>query len=138
MRKNLKNKEYSNIFWVFEYLSLSFEFGYQTFWVFGFGFWVWVSNFLSIWVWVWVLSIYSIIKPKCLSILSTQFWFYPINLLNFIYFVIANDYVLYMKILVLKKETKCVLKKRTKCVLIFVRRFYFLECMYHNLFNSLL
>jgi hypothetical protein len=54
-RKILKNKEYSNFLsiwvWVlslgiklFEYLGLSFEFGYQTFWVFGFGFEYWVYS----------------------------------------------------------------------------------------------
>ncbi len=40
IQKNLKNKEYSNIFWVYE-----------------FEFWVWVSNFLGIWGWVLSLGI---------------------------------------------------------------------------------
>jgi len=54
-----KNKEYSNIFWVFEFGFWVWASNFLSIWV-----WVlvWVSNFLSIWVWVWVLSIYSKLK----------------------------------------------------------------------------
>jgi hypothetical protein len=88
-RKKLKNKEYLNIFWVFE-----FELGYQTFWVFGFGIEYWVYTQYSnpnAWVfWVHMSESTPIISiPNDNNILSpfndvASYW------INFIVFLIVS------------------------------------------------